>query len=346
MPLFELTEHELVERKPVTFAHLEIREREDLQRTLRDRIDVLGDDLLVVSEEYGDWENAHRRIDLLALDKQRRLVVIELKRTDTGGHMELQALRYAAMVSAMTFAQVVAAHEAYLERRGELDSELAAQSVRDFLEIAPDEEPAISSQVRIILVSGDFSREITTAVLWLNGFDGMDIRCVRLVPYELQQRMYLDIEQVIPLPQAADYYVPGPPEGPAPATRQRGRPGLDPVRRQHARRLVGPAPEAAGRPRDEPRAGRARRSDGADRSDAPRALPRSRRRGARSARHRGGSTPAGRHRSGAYFVDSPVVETNRTYVISKMWGLNTVPMLTRLRDAFPDAGVDFEAATD
>ena len=77
-----------------------------LEHVLRDHIDVLGDDLLVIAEEYGEWEDARRRIDLLALDKQRRLVVIELKRTETGGHMELQAIRYAAMVSAMTFEQV------------------------------------------------------------------------------------------------------------------------------------------------------------------------------------------------------------------------------------------------
>ena len=31
------------------------------------------------------------------LDNAARLVVVELKRTDDGGHLELQALRYAAM---------------------------------------------------------------------------------------------------------------------------------------------------------------------------------------------------------------------------------------------------------
>ncbi|MFG3689544.1 hypothetical protein [Micromonospora sp. NPDC047740] len=38
-------------------------------------------------------------------------MVIELKRTDDGGHMELQALRYAAMVSAMSFDEVAAAYD-------------------------------------------------------------------------------------------------------------------------------------------------------------------------------------------------------------------------------------------
>ena len=44
-------------------------------------------------------------------------------------------------------------------------------------------------------------------MLWLKGFDGMDIRCVQLVAYEIDGKNYLDIEQVIPLPQAADYQV-------------------------------------------------------------------------------------------------------------------------------------------
>lgn len=166
MPLFEMTREELVECKPVTFAQLEIREREGLQHILRDHIKVLGDDLLVISEEYGNWEDARRRIDLLALDKKRRLVVIEMA-----------------------------------------DADEAADRIRGFLELAPEDEADISTEVRIVLVSGDFSREITTAVLWLNSFDGMDIRCVQLVAYEINGKNYLDIEQVIPLRQAADYQV-------------------------------------------------------------------------------------------------------------------------------------------
>jgi hypothetical protein len=79
--------------------------------------------------------------------------------------------------------------------------------MREFLELAPEDEADISTEVRIVLVSGDFSREITTAVLWLNRFDGMDIRCVQLVAYEINGKNYLDIEQVIPLRQAADYQV-------------------------------------------------------------------------------------------------------------------------------------------
>lgn len=58
---------------------------------------------MVLAEEFGDWEESRRRIDILCLDSDARLIVVELKRTEDGGHMELQALRYASMVSRMTF---------------------------------------------------------------------------------------------------------------------------------------------------------------------------------------------------------------------------------------------------
>jgi RecB family endonuclease NucS len=44
----------------------------------------------VIAEEYGLSEDSRRRIDLLALDRSGTLVVIELKRTDDGGDMELR----------------------------------------------------------------------------------------------------------------------------------------------------------------------------------------------------------------------------------------------------------------
>ena len=48
---------------------------------------------MVLAEEFGDWQDSRRRIDLLCLDRDAGLVVVELKRTEDGGHMELQAIR-------------------------------------------------------------------------------------------------------------------------------------------------------------------------------------------------------------------------------------------------------------
>src|SRR2546428_9267105 len=116
MPLYEIGESGLRPHAPAQFAELGLYERGDLQRLLRQDISALGDDLLVIAEEFGEWEDARRRIDLLAIDTAGHLTVIELKRTEDGGHMELQALRYAAMVSSMAFEDVVTAFEVHASR--------------------------------------------------------------------------------------------------------------------------------------------------------------------------------------------------------------------------------------
>ncbi len=96
---------------PTSFAAEGVLERTHLQAALRENISLLGEDLLVVAEEFGAFSDANRRIDLLCIDREARPVVVELKRTNDGGHMELQALRYAAMVSAMTFDDLVSIFE-------------------------------------------------------------------------------------------------------------------------------------------------------------------------------------------------------------------------------------------
>ena len=112
-----ITHHSLVKLKRSSFSAESIHERTHLQAALRDHIDLIDENLMVISEEFGDFEGVSRRIDLLCIDRGAKLVVVELKRTADGGHMELQALRYAAMISTMTFGQVTKAHAKYLKAR-------------------------------------------------------------------------------------------------------------------------------------------------------------------------------------------------------------------------------------
>ena len=188
-----------------SFADLQVRERDDLQRLLRSQIEVLGDDLYVLTEEFGDWDDSRRRIDLLAIDTQANLVVIELKRTNDGGHMELQAIRYASMVSAMTFERAEQIHGEFLSRMGE-PAEEARTRMLTFLGWEEPDEENFAPDVRIVLVSEDFGKELTTAVLWLRERD-IDIRCVRLRPYQDGEKRLIDVQQIIPLPEANEYQV-------------------------------------------------------------------------------------------------------------------------------------------
>jgi hypothetical protein len=185
-----------------TFASEKLFERNDLQRLLKQDIRVLDEDLMVIAEEFGNWEDSKRRIDLLCLSKEANLVVVEIKRTEDGGHVELQAIRYAAMVSSMTLDQVF---QAYASDH-DCDPEEARTEILRFLGRDTEEAGALSDPVRAILVSADFSTEVTTAVLWLNK-QGLSIRCVRLRPYRAEGSVFVEVTQIIPLPEAAEYEV-------------------------------------------------------------------------------------------------------------------------------------------
>lgn len=204
MPLYKVTKDKLETVKQTSFIEENMLERKDLQRLLRADISVIGDDLMVISEEFGEWDVSNRRIDLLCLDKQARLVVVEIKRTEDAGHIELQAIRYAAMVSSMTLDQAIAACGRSLNAH---DAELMARSeILEFLGLESAEDAELIDEVRIILVSADFSTEVTTSVIWLNRH-GVDITCVRLKPYRMGESLLIDVAQIIPLPEAADYEI-------------------------------------------------------------------------------------------------------------------------------------------
>lgn len=345
--MFEVTESGVERRHAAAFAELGLRERTDLQRLLRDQIEVIDEELLVISEEFSHWEDARRRIDLLAIDRESHLVVIELKRTEDGGHMDLQAVRYAAMVSSMTFDDVADAFQAFLARAYPSQAADARAQLSSFLGLE-EEDLQISEDVRIVLVSADFGREITTAVLWLNRFEGMDIRCVRLVPYSVGEKVLLDVQQIVPLREAVDYQVRLRRKA---QERERTRiDGRDFTRfhvvvdgtelpdenKRNAIRVMveqlitkGCSAEAISGilgPR------KFRGADGeltdVEEMVGPLKL----------------ASPEFRFDPERWYLDRPFHQDGRTWVVSKMWGRDTEETLEALSTAFPEAGVGFRAA--
>jgi hypothetical protein len=204
MAVFRLSKDSIEQLPETTFAAKGIKERDDLQRLLKSNIAVIAPDVLVIAEEFAEWEDSKRRIDLLCVDRGANLVVVELKRDDDGGHMELQAIRYAAMVSSMTFARAAEVFQSFLDRF-ESGQDANAQLL-SYLGWDEPREDDFARDVRIILVAADFSKEITTSVLWLNERD-LDVRCVRLKPYANGIETILDVQQVVPLPEAEEYTV-------------------------------------------------------------------------------------------------------------------------------------------
>lgn len=205
MAIYEFKQSGISALTPVTFSSAGLHERRDLQRLLREHVEVIAPETLVIAEEFGEWEDARRRIDLLAVDKAANLVVIELKRNEDGGYMDLQAVRYASMVSTMTFEKAADAFGRYLTKMGK-NGDDARITILDFLGWEEPDEDQFAQEVRIVLAAAEFSKELTSSVMWLNDHN-LDIRCVRLKPYLWESRVVVDVQQIIPLPESAEYQV-------------------------------------------------------------------------------------------------------------------------------------------
>ena len=72
-----LNKKEMNPLQQTTFEQQGLKERQ-VQDMLKNQINLIAPDTLVVPEEFADWEDSRRRIDLPGIDKNANLVVIEL----------------------------------------------------------------------------------------------------------------------------------------------------------------------------------------------------------------------------------------------------------------------------
>lgn len=208
MPIFEVKAGGLSKLAQTSLGTEQLWERRDLQAYLRQHLNEIDgtQDLLVIAEEFADWTDSKRRIDLLAVDRRGNLVVIELKRGVTGEHMELQAVRYAAMVSTLTLDQAAEAFTRFRAAVGDAGTVDDARSEIIAHIDAEQPEEEFGRDVRIVLISEDFSLEVTSAIMWLSA-KGVDITAIRLAVHRLEDRVLLDFLQVIPFKGAEEYQV-------------------------------------------------------------------------------------------------------------------------------------------
>ena len=62
------------------------------------------------------------------------------------------------------------------------------------------------NEQRLVLIAANFRKEVTAAVLWLLGH-GVLAQCHRVVPYSFGEEVFIDLQQIIPTPEAADYMI-------------------------------------------------------------------------------------------------------------------------------------------
>ena len=191
--------------KEVDFAELGLRERSDIQEWVAGHPGILGEDLLIIAKEFSGFDKTSERPDLLAVDSDGSLVVIELKRDDSGADAYWQAIKYASYLGRASVTQVIDILADY--------ANVSKEEAQDRLleHLGTGGLDSLNNNQRIILASHRFAPEVTSAALWLNGkVQGVSlITCVQLTPYrdEKVSSLYLQSNTIIPLPGEEDYVV-------------------------------------------------------------------------------------------------------------------------------------------
>ncbi|MBV6640757.1 MAG: DUF4268 domain-containing protein [Cyclobacteriaceae bacterium] len=186
------------------FKDLKIKERDHLQEWIAKNPDMLGEDLMIIQKEFNGFNDTQERLDLLAIDKQGGLVIIENKLDDTGRNVVWQALKYTSYCSTLTSSQIISIYQSYLDNHA--ISEDAKENLMEFLDC--DEESLLlnTNDQRIIFVANHFRKEVTSTVMWLLNHD-IQIQCFRATPYSMGEETFLQIEQIIPLPETKEFMI-------------------------------------------------------------------------------------------------------------------------------------------
>lgn len=195
----------------VSLAAAGLRERDDLQEWVIARPEILGPDVIVVAFEFDKWQDSRGdrqrdRLDVLGLDADGRLVLAELKRDQAPDTVEMQAIKYAAMASRFTEADLVTYHARFLSQRsGQTISEDVARAALN--DHAGELDPDQLRQPRIVLVAGSFVPSTSATVVWLTEM-GLDITLQRVQAYRTgEEQIIVTVSQLFPVPDVEEFTI-------------------------------------------------------------------------------------------------------------------------------------------
>ena len=188
-------ENFLEEINETTFYENDLKERQHIEEWIRKNPEVMGEELLIIGHEYDDFEN-NERIDLLAIDKEGNLVVIEVKRDNSGNNVDFQVLKYVSYMSRRTSKEIVEIYNDYINNNLlQLDP---IQEIMEFLNI--DNEALLNDMLnntqRIIIIGKEFDKRVLSVCAWLYE-NGINIKCISIKPYEYKDEIFIDTNQII-----------------------------------------------------------------------------------------------------------------------------------------------------
>ncbi len=186
-----------------TFQDEKLKERAHLQEWIAKSPNVFDEELLIIQKEFAGFDKTNERLDLLALDKDGRLVIIENKIDDSGKDVVWQAIKYGAYCSTLTKSEIISIYQDYLGNK--ID---AKEKISEFFNDDNIDELVLNTanSQRFILVAGEFRDEVASTALWLIG-NGINVQCFKASLFSLNEELLLNVSKIIPPPDAEKFTI-------------------------------------------------------------------------------------------------------------------------------------------
>ena len=194
---------------PITLGEAGFSERAHLQEWVVSHPEILGDGVMIVTLEFDRWRSAsgtpeRDRLDVLGLDRSGRLVVAELKRDAAPDTVEMQALKYAAMVSRFTPESLASQHAKFRSARG--DAMTDGQALEALEAYCHGLLPENLAKPRIVLLASSFPPVVTATTVWLTEMS-LDITLMTFQAYRDNERVIVTVSQLYPVPDVENFTV-------------------------------------------------------------------------------------------------------------------------------------------
>ncbi len=212
---YDKNRNEIVQLEETTFSTEKLMEPQNIETWIRKNPSILSEsdeeDITIIGEQKTSL--TMKRLDLLGVDKFGNTVIAELKRDLAEKMTEFQAITYASYFIHTTFDEACKIYAEYLEKN---KTELGLSDTSNFLEKAEDNLKSRCASItipedfnknqRIILVAGEFSEDLLSAVTWLI-LKGIKIECIKLELYNHNGELFVYPTRILPTPDISENIV-------------------------------------------------------------------------------------------------------------------------------------------
>ncbi len=201
----DISKKSVIPIEQTSYAQLDINE-DFIQTTIEaNPFYMLDEDILITGRQICDWDKTNERCDLFGIDRNGKLVVIEVKRDGNqqrDKNVTIQSIKYASYFSTYKLKDVVEQYMKYANKDTYQDAE---QDILSHVSNRNDNFQ-IDNKPRIIIIGKEFPQEVTASVLWLKEYD-IDIKCISITPYKENDNIYIDRKTIIPLEETEKFMV-------------------------------------------------------------------------------------------------------------------------------------------